>query len=829
MDNQIQTKTDEFQVFELYEKYKHLWPWILACVCVCVGLAMVYLKVSSPKYLRTASVMIRENRNSADFSTVISDKLVVSMNSSVKNEVEAFHSFKLVQDVVRELDLTISYFQKRPIKSIRLHEHSPVRVLFPESDENNSFSFQIDFYPDNKVILSKFEFNDFKIKHQKIEGKLNAMDSTSHFIDTPIGKIVISKTKDFGDYGFKYPLEIYKNSIQGETRSYVRRLKVSLASKENAIINLEMTDTYIPRAEQFLNTLIKIYNENWLDDKNKSAQSSSDFLKEKLPMVEKELRDIEAEIEKYKSEHRLTDVHQIGSNILSQSSSIIVKSMEVTTQISIAKHIKDHLDNNNNIKTTMPYISGLSNPAIETQMANYNDLLMERNKLLANSSEKNNQVIDRNNRLELMRQGIVQSVNDHIETLNMLLSNLKAQELQMTQQIASNPGQERHLVTLERERKTKENTLLILLKQKEDNDMALVMDITNTRVISPPSGSAVPVAPKKMLVLMIAFVIGIGIPGSVIWGKENLNTVIRGKNDLESLSVPLLGEISLANAEDQKNGEYMRVSETGRDLLNESFRKVRTHLDFMCSGTDMKVVMFTSFEPGCGKTFIALNLAMCFALTGKKIALVDTDLRTATLSKVTEWPDTSPDLGICSFLDEKVTYTQLLQFSIRKKRYYKGFDIFPVGAPPPNPAELLMSNRFSRLLENLKKKYDYVFLDCTPLDFVTDATIISKLADLSVFVIREDHTDRRKLYDLEKTYRRGQFDKMAMILNAAKLNISFNKYHKRYHRKVEEVAKQIRGSERMKELPKKEPDQQKNEPKLLLQGSDETLPEVLQM
>ena len=835
MGNQVHTQIDDFQIFELWAKYKHLWPWILLSVTVCVGIALAYIRMTSPKYLRTASVMIKENRISADLSTVVSDKLVVSMNSSVKNEVEAFQSFKLVQDVVRELNLTTSYVQKKPIKSVRLYEHSPVEVFFPESSEDESFKFIVDFYPDNKVVLSRFEYNDIKIKHQEIKGKLNEMNSIpTDTIITPISKIIITKTKDFGNYGFKYPLEISKNSIQGETRSFVKKLKVSLASKENSIINLEIIDTYIPRAEQFLNTLIEGYNKNWLEDKNKFAQSTSDFLNERLPMVEKELRDIENEMERYKSEHRLTDVYLIGSNVLSQSNNNVVKMMEVNTQISITRFIKDYLDKNDNNSTMIPYNPGLKNSAIETQMVQYNALLTERDALLTNSSEKNAQVIALNNKLQSMRQAIVQSVNTQIETLDMQLSSLRTQDTQMTQQIASNPGQERHLVTLERERKTKENLFLLLLKQKEDNDMALVMDINNTRIISPPSGNVIPVAPKKMLVLMIALIFGVGIPGSVIWGKENLNTVIRGKNDLEGLSVPLLGVIALANGESQKNGEYMRVSETGRDMINETFRMVRTGMDFAC-GKDMKVVMFTSFEPGCGKTFIALNLAMSFALAGKKVALIDTDMRLATLSKISEWPpksseETTTDFGIRYYLDGGVSYTSLLQYHIRKNRYYKRFDIFPVGAIPLNPTELLMCDRFSKMLEHLRMKYDYVFLDCTPLDVLTDANIVSKLADLSVFIVREDFTDRRKLRELEKTYRKGQFNNMAMILNGVKLDVSFNKHHNRYQKKIKEVAKQIRGSELMKELPQRGTKEPQNETKLITQGSNEShkLPEVWQ-
>ena len=306
---------------------------------------------------------------------------------------------------------------------------------------------------------------------------------------------------------------------------------------------------------------------------------------------------------------------------------------------------------------------------------------------------------------------------------------------------------------------------------------------------------------QRVIQVMMALTFGIGIPGGYIWIKKNRNTSIRGKNDLAGLSVPLLGVIALAESDEPKKGEeYIRVSETGGDvMLNETFRMVCTNMEFAC-GKDMKVVMFTSLEPGCGKTFVALNLAITFALAGKKVALVDTDLRTAALNKICEWQDpdlTSWDLSICSFLAGRVAYTQLLLFHMRKRRFYFAFDIFPAGTIPANPTELLMSERFNDLVKNLKRRYDYVFLDCTPLNMVSDATIVRKHADLSVFIVREDHTDRRKLYELEKKYRRGQFNNMALILNGSKLN---RKNQKHNPQKDKEVAGQIHGYEHLKDL-----------------------------
>ena len=819
MENQIHTKTEDFQIFELWAKYKHFWPWVLLSVIVCVGLAYFYVKITPPVYQRVAQVQIRDNNAMADIASIGGDRVLL-MRSSATNEVEVFKSFALIGDVVREMNSAISYIQKNGLRTATLYDRSPVEAYFPDSPEDDSFVLRVELANDNSVIFTKLEYQN-NTHHLKIVGKLNEA------IKTPIGDVIISPTRFYPGYNKKYPLMIFKNSIQGETRSFSGKLKATRPSRDNAIIDLTVVDTHIPRAEKFLNTLIEKYNQNWIEEINQTAGSSLRFIEEQLPIAEQDLKMIENQLESFKRQNQITDARANAVLNMTLSSDFAIRIMEVRTQISHARNIRDYLNRNDNINAMMPVNTGLNNPNIETQMFEYNALQRERDRLQAGSSERNQQVIEMNSTLQAIRQSILLAVNQELETLNIQLTNLQAREAQMTRQIVTNPGQEIELERLQRERDIKATTYTQLLQKKQENDLTASMNTSNTRIISPPSGSNSPVSPKKNVILMIAFTFGLGIPCGFIWVKENLNTVIRGKKDLEGLSVPLLGIIALADADEQNTGAYMHVSELGRDDINETFRMVRTSLDFTC-GKDMKVVMFTSFEPGSGKTFVALNLAMTFALTGKKVALVDTDLRTATLSKISEWQETSPDmtssdLGFCSFLDGRITYTQLLQFHIRKKRYYKGFDIFPVGALPPNPAELLMSKQFSKMLENLKKRYDYVFLDCTPLDIVTDATIVSKLSDLSVFIIREEHTDRRKLYELEKIFRRGQFDKMTMILNGSKLDVSFNKYHKRYHKKVKESVKQIRGTERMKELPEEGTEKTLDDTKLLSQGTQKLL------
>ena len=590
----------------------------------CLGIALVYIYISPKSYKRTALVMIRDDSKKSDITSTLGDKFVVSMSSNVKNEVEAFRSPKLIRDVVVRLNMTTQYKVVRKMKEEYLYNQTPIAALFPDASEDDAFYFQVEIKSNNEVVLSKFKNRGKRIDGYA-QGKLN---DTIH---TPIGKVLLSPTLHFENHQNAVTLAVEKTAIQSTAGAFAKNMSASLVSKDNSIIQLEVISYNISRAEDFLNELIAMYNENWMKEKNIFAENTLKFYNEQLPLVKMELDEFDKQLEQYKSRNPLTNVQSSATILMNQSSDYTGKIIEVNTQLNIAQYLREYLNKNDNITSLLP--SGLNNAAIESQIEQYNTLLRERDGLIANSSERNTAVAERNNRLQSMRQSIAQAIDNQIVTLNTKLMALQSQEERMTRQIASNPVQERQLAIIERERKIKEELYLFMLQKKEDNEMALVTETINTRIISPPAGLDTPVKPQKKLVCLIALFVGVVIPGSIIWGKEGFNVKIRGKGDLDELSVPLLGVISLADNVYLKNGVSCIVTETGRDMVNETFRMVRTSMNSTC-GKDMKVVMFTSFEPGCGKTFVSLNLAMTFALAGKRIALVDVDMRTATLSKV---------------------------------------------------------------------------------------------------------------------------------------------------------------------------------------------------
>ena len=786
MENQINTGANNEidQLFDLIAKYKHTWPWFVLSVAVCFGVAVWRIQITPKSYLRTASVLIKEDYSASDVSSVaFNDRNSrQASNSNVKNEVEAFRSPQLIEDVVRRLDLTVAVHQKKSfLKTENLYRQTPIKVSFPGSSEGDSFTFQVEFFPDSSYTISKIEYGVNKIA-ETYKGKFRDT------LTTKIGNVVILPSSRYGGEWCNVPLSVSKSSVSAVRRGIVGRLKASLSSKDNAIVLLEYTDNIIPRAEDILNRLMDAYNDNWIYEKNKAAVITSRFINDRLLIVEKELKELDDQLERYKSANLLPNVQSAASLYMNQSSNVIIRIMEIDNQLSIANYIKDYLQSNSAASKVLPSL-GLNNPSIESQLLTYNELVIKRDELLANSSDKNPLIVSMNNTLSTQYLAVTQAVNNYLATLQLQKQGLALQEERTARQIASAPVQERHILAIEREHKTKENLYLMLLQKKEESDMLLVTSTTNTRVISSPTGTNIPVAPKTKLMMLAALFIGVGIPVSWLWGKENLDLSIREEKDLEDLSVPFLGVISLAEQKDTKGGALL-VREKGTDMLNETFRKVRTNLDTMC-GMDSKVIMFTSLEPGPGKTFIALNLAMTMALAGKRIVLLDLDMRSAALSRMISDPTQMGRVmkqGLKFYLDETIPDER---FIIEENYFYNGFDVIPVGDIPPNPTELLMTDRFKGLIARLKNKYDYVFLDCTPLDLVTDATIVGKYADLTAFIVRTGYTNRRKLRELEKIYQKRQFKKMATILNGVKLEITLGKNYSYYKDKEKEKINEL--------------------------------------
>ena len=731
------------------------WHWFVLSVVVCAGAAFLYLKWAPKVYTRTASVLIKDDAKGGALSesAAFEDLGIFGTKRNVDNEVLVFKSRRLMTEVARNLHLDVSYTVKEGLRTVELYTQSPVLLSFPDAEEAQAFSLRAKPISAEEVVLSDFVIDD----ESAGEPMTVALNDT---VTTPVGRVVVVPSLYYGDKYFNTTVQVTKSPLQNVAIGFQANLQATLASKTATIINLTLQDVSIPRAEDVINTLISVYNTDAINDKNQIVMNTSNFINDRLIVIEKELGSVDSDIESYKREHQLTDISSETGMYLQTSSRNQQEGLSLENQLSLAKYIKNYLTDPGKSSELIPANTGISDVNIESQIGEYNEMLLKRDKLISNSSNKNPVVQDLNNSLIAMKQTIIRSVDNLIVGLNIKIKNVQAQEEQTNRRISAVPTQQKEILSVERRQKIKEELYLYLLNKREENELTQRMTESNARIIDPASGSNVPVAPKSMMIFLASIVLGCAIPAGVLWMLVISDTKVRSRKDVEGvLSVPFLGEIPMR---DKKDKNEVVVHENGRDSVSEAFRIVRTNMDFMrVKDKNMQVVMFTSFNPGAGKTFVSINLAMSFALTHKKVVLVDLDIRKGTLSSHVK----VSDMGVTNYLSGRVDNVDEI---IRKGELYDKLDIIHAGPVPPNPAELLLSDRLETLVAELRKRYDYIILDNVPAGVVADAVIVNRVADLTIYVVRAGRMDRRALPEVEKLYKEGKLRNRSLILNGTR-------------------------------------------------------------
>jgi len=756
---------DFIRIQDLWGLFVSKWRWFVLSLFVTMFVAVLYLMSTPSIYTRSAAILVKDDSKSGSSGGAMSefsDMGIFRSNTNINNELFTLKSPALMTEVVRRLRLNETYTVRKGLKNVDLYKANPVAVTFGEVMEKPvSFTIRID---------SKDAFTISGLKVAGVESENTFAGRMGDSIQTAAGTLFISPTKFYSGACIGTSIRYAIGKADGAADRYLNALRVELGSKEATIINLSINDTSIARAEDILNTLIEVYNEKWIQDKNQIAVSTSQFIGDRLSVIESELGHVDENISSFKSEHLLPDVQAASSLYMAQSAENKKELLTLNTQLSTARYILKELKEKS-LSQPLPTNSGIANSNIENQINEYNNMVLNRNRLIANSSEKNPLVKDLASSLQSMQRTIIQSVDNLIVSLNTQIRSIRQQEATTTSQLASNPSQAKYLLSVERQQKVKEELYLYLLQKREENELSQAFTAYNTRVITAPRGSMAPVSPQKMKILLIAFALGLAVPAGVIFLKENMNSKVRGRKDLEHLSLPLIGEIPLYGCEKKsilgrkplRNKRVVVVEEGNRNVINEAFRVLRSNLDFMVSNTsEATAFAVTSFNPGSGKSYLSANIAISFALKGKKVLLIDGDLRHGSLSAYIN----SPQLGLSDYLSGRIGNWEETLVSHDK---YANLKMIPVGTVPPNPTELLENGKFAGLLAQLRTRYDYIFVDCPPIDIVADTQIIEKVTDRTLFVVRAGLLERSMLSELENIYREKRFKNLAMILNESLL------------------------------------------------------------
>lgn len=764
--------SSSLNIKDLLFLYLSKWKWFVLSLAVCLCAAVLYLLRTPSVYTRTATLLIEDNDKGGSISTDLNfaDMGLFQSNTNVNNEIIALSSPALMQSVVQRLHLTMNYYREGRFHDEALYGTAlPVNVLIDGCADNESAGLTVMLNADSSIVMYDFKHNGEKIKSDRIQGQLSVP------AETPLGTVTVSPTAFYKNE----PMEIHvtKSSLYGATTAYSSKLKVSRMQKEATVVSLSIEDVSVQRANDILNTLISAYNESWVESRNQIAVSTSVFIDERLKVIEKELGVVEEDISSYKSRNLIPNLQTASDMYVDQSSRTEAQILEINNRLYMAKYITDYLGKDNGTFQLLPAGTGIESSSIESQISEYNNMLLQRNNLVANSSTSNPLVVDMDNALRSMRGAILTSLENYTVMLQTQLGTLRQQEAKATDRIAATPDQAKYLLSVERQQKVKEALYLFLLQKREENELSQAFTAYNTRIITPPTGSINPTSPAKMQIMLIAFVLGLAIPMGIFFIIETSNTRVRGKKDLETLSVPFIGEIPMYDKAGKKltfklpdirksvvtgikkEKISILVREGERNIINEAFRVVRTNLEFMVSGrTGCTVYMTTSFNPDSGKSFVTANIAMSLAIKGRKVLLIDGDLRHGSASMLVN----SPNTGLSDWLGGRAQDIAKLTVP---SGLHDGLSILPCGTIPPNPAELLQDDRLGQLIERLRAGYDYIFIDCPPINVVADTRIISRVADRTIFIVRAGLLERTMLTELERDFREKTYPGMCMLLN----------------------------------------------------------------
>lgn len=764
---------DSLNIKDLMLLYLSKWRWFLLSLAVCIGLAVVYLLRTPSVYTRTATLLIEDNDKGGSISASemsFADLGLFQSNTNVNNEIIAMSSPALMQDVVRRLHLDMTYSADGRFHDEVLYGSTlPVTVALNEFTDGESASLTM--YVDTSGAVSLYDFRTV-LNGENVRYKDVVQGKVGETVETPLGGIVVNPTAFFHRVGSGMEITVSKSTLYGATTAYSSKLTVSLLQKEATVVSLSMKDVSVQRAVDVLNTLISAYNESWVSAKNQIAVSTSAFIDDRLRVIEHELGAVEEDISSYKSKNLIPDLQASSDLYIQQSSETEVKLLELSNRMYMVRYISDYMSREENAFELLPAGTGIESTGIEGQILEYNNKLLERNYLVASSSTSNPLVVDADQALQSMRATILTSLENYTVMLQNQMESLRQQESKATDRIAATPDQAKYLLSVERQQKVKESLYLFLLQKREENELSQAFTAYNTRLITPPVGSIAPTSPARMQILLIAFVLGLVIPMGVFFLKENGNTRLRGRKDLESMSVPYVGEIPMCDGKKSsirrlrnltrrgaKNDDVEVVVKEGvRNVVNEAFRVVRTNLEFMHVPSSGHVYMTTSFNPGSGKTFVTVNVAVSLAIRGRKVLVVDGDMRRATASRLLH----SPSIGISDWLSGRETDMDRILF---RTDIHENLWMMPVGTIPPNPTELLQDGRLKELFDVLKDSFDYIFIDCPPINIVADTQIISKVADRTVFIVRAGLLERSMLPELEADFRDGRYPGLCMVLN----------------------------------------------------------------
>ncbi len=740
--------------------YLSKWKFISFFVIIALALAYTHLRYTTSKYKATATIKIKGDKESQKLPSLAElsgSSLLSGSSNQLKDEIEVLTSRTLIANIVKNLDLNITYFEQGKIKEQEIYNNPPVKLNFFAHDsviQQVDTTLYIKIKSASKFLMFEDDGNSL-IDRDEILGKSYAFGDR---IKTGFGGMVIIPNTGKHQPKIGSNLRISIKSVSSLLSKYQSNLTVS-TSDESSVVKLTLEDNIPKRAMDILNQMVKEYNRNVITDKEEVVQVTSDFINNRLEIVFKELEEVDFSAEQLQKRNNLTALGSQADIYLQSERQNESQINNTTNNIQLIDYMQQELEEKNKNSDLLPSNIGLSDGNINQVTRSHNELVAERDKLLKNSSESNPVVINLNNQINTLKENLSNSLENMKRSNEITLANLNREDARIRGQLYSTPTKQRQLRDIERQQSIKESLYLYLLEKREESAITLGMFTPSAKIVDTAYSTYIPVYPNKMFTYLAAFIIGLIIPVGFIYVRDLLDTKIYDKDDLTNiLDVPYLGDIP------KTSKKRKLISKVDYSPKAEAFRIIRSNIDFLLSEskTGAKKIFITSTKAQEGKSHTSTNLAKSISFSDKRVLLIEMDIREPKIMQYLNEEPTSK-IGLSDYIaDPAIKPTQIIN-PIKDNSY---LDVIPSGTIPPNPSELLMSERVKDLFDYFDDKYDYILVDTSAVGLVSDTLLISNYADLFIYVVGADNVDKRQLVAVAKPlYEDKRLPKMTMLLN----------------------------------------------------------------
>jgi tyrosine-protein kinase Etk/Wzc len=758
---------EEINLREELEKYLRYWPWFLISALLCLVVAFFYLRYSTPVYQTTATIIIKDEKKGGAMSELAAFEELGLFNgmgsNSLENEMGILRSKQLMTDVAKQLDLNIRFFVEGNVQTSEVYEVKPFNVEILQLHEKKLVKDKI-----YKVSLLKEGFN---VENTETTKEITVKPGAP--LELGFGTVIFKENPEWEtldkEHSYSSVLVSF-STIENAAEVYRKKVQLNLTDKNSSLIELNLNDPVKEKSQDILNQLILEYNRQAIEDKNLVARNTAKFIEDRLDIITGELDSVETGKEQFKESNQLTDIMAESQLFIENASEFNKKKQEVATQLELSNAMLSYIKTNSE-SDLLPANLGIAEDGVNSVISQYNSLVLERNRILRGSTEKNPVVLSLNSQLEQMKANVVQSLERMRSNLRIAQQDLEQQAAKIGSKIASVPGKEKQYRGIERQQNIKEALYLFLLQKREETSLSLAVTAPKAKIVDAAYSLDEPVSPKRKIIFLAALILG---PFIIIYLKHLLSNKVFSQADMKNATktIPLVGEIPKMS---KKDNQLVEVND--RSVLAESFRILHTNLQYLLvnSGNNPggNTLFVTSSVKGDGKTFTAFNLALTLANSGKKVLIIGADLRNPQLQRYEV--DSKYNKGVSDYLYDRSVQIEDL---IKGSKLHSNLDLLASGSIPPNPSELWRTSRAPELFAEVKTKYDYVVVDTAPVMLVTDTFLINKYADLTLYVVRAGYTEKKLLNFALDAKKDGKIHDVSFVLNDVELaNFGYgNKY-----------------------------------------------------